>query len=438
MTRTLDPFDELTALFLTDPSSLGETQPRQDTASVDLLLVGHLPVRAGLWLGPYVDSIGREVGSAALLRLDLDEPTIEIYRGEPDSLPQLRHSSLQDAIDAFAPCVSQWIVRPPGDAWPEELASVGADRIVILSGADEAALVAAYRIVKDLADAAGKAGRPLPPIGLAVMGASRQAALQMVERLNRTASTFLGFEVQLIVAVPQMDASMRSSRFEPLAASASASLGSIIAWLRVDRSEQRGEGTSSGQITSPIAEPARDRHHAGPHPPPRQPPAVENRAARVDSRDARAPDSPPIKLKPQPRVDLEPRAPMHVYEPDQDGNAVPLAKHVDGLTPLPIRCPARQRIELAVDSAGCVHLLGWEQSMRDFWFVSEWVRQHLSLIMMACPDVWFDNQRRPACHLFTDRPASLSDMHGSDLRLHVLAPVKVGDQTAWYSAPLNG
>ena len=40
-------------------------------------------------------------------------------------------------------------------------------------------------------------------------------------------------------------------------------------------------------------------------------------------------------------------------------------------------------------------------------------------------------------HVFTAEPATVADLHQSDLRLHVLAPVKIKGETVWYSAPLN-
>ena len=50
MPRTADPFDELAALFLTDPDR--PAGDRAQRATVELLIVGHLPVRGSLWLVP--------------------------------------------------------------------------------------------------------------------------------------------------------------------------------------------------------------------------------------------------------------------------------------------------------------------------------------------------------------------------------------------------
>ncbi len=82
MTRIVDPFDELTALFLTtDSEDVNGRNGTHQATTVEILLVGHLPVRAGLWLAPYADALAREAGPTALLRLDDSAPQLQILRG---------------------------------------------------------------------------------------------------------------------------------------------------------------------------------------------------------------------------------------------------------------------------------------------------------------------------------------------------------------------
>src|SRR5687767_1819594 len=109
MPKTTNPFDELAAMFLTgsDGSSkplnasagapangshhtaVIDTPPNQQNgiatagqqrAGVELLIVGHLPVRGNLWLTPYSDLRSREIGATALVRLDSGEPSIQLLR----------------------------------------------------------------------------------------------------------------------------------------------------------------------------------------------------------------------------------------------------------------------------------------------------------------------------------------------------------------------
>ena len=61
MTQTMDTFDELSAIFLTEDEDAPAPEP-MSPAQLELILVGHLPVRAGLWLTPYADASARQRG----------------------------------------------------------------------------------------------------------------------------------------------------------------------------------------------------------------------------------------------------------------------------------------------------------------------------------------------------------------------------------------
>jgi hypothetical protein len=144
-----------------------------------------------------------------------------------------------------------------------------------------------------------------------------------------------------------------------------------------------------------------------------------------------------IKLAPRAAAEVEPKDPVPPAEPDDEGRPMPLAAHVEGLEPIVPRCPGHERIELAVDEQGRIHLLGREQTLREMAVVTAWARTHRELLAMACPDHHFDPAGEIVGHLFTDEPVRLADLQGSDLRLHVLAPVEVEGRRGWYAAPLN-
>ena len=75
--------------------------------------------------------------------------------------------------------------------------------------------------------------------------------------------------------------------------------------------------------------------------------------------------------------------------------------------------------------------------MRELHVVDAWARAHLELIGRACPDHIVDPAARTVCHVITREPVAVADLHGSDLRLHVLAPVVVDGKQGWYAAPLT-
>jgi hypothetical protein len=134
---------------------------------------------------------------------------------------------------------------------------------------------------------------------------------------------------------------------------------------------------------------------------------------------------------------LEPKHAAQPTEPSDQGKPRSLASHIEGLKPLPVRSPGHERIELAADRDGHIHLLGNEQTLREMKIVEHWVKLHRELLAMACPQQPINTLGKTICHIFTDQPVTLADLHGTNINLHVLAPVVVQGHTGWYTAPLN-
>ncbi|MHC4273568.1 MAG: hypothetical protein ACYSUR_07850, partial [Planctomycetota bacterium] len=86
---------------------------------------------------------------------------------------------------------------------------------------------------------------------------------------------------------------------------------------------------------------------------------------------------------------------------------------------------------------GRLHVIARHEQLRELHIVEAWARAHRELIARACPEHWIDPAAGTVCHVFTDEPAAVADLHGSALRLHVLAPVFVDGRQGWYAAPLN-
>lgn len=448
-----DPFDQFAALFLTEPDAPQE--PGAPIASaVELLMVGHLPVRGGLWLTPYVDMLARQIGPATLVRLDADEPSVQLLRGPSAAERLFEGTEMKPLIEQLAAHTRLWVVRPPGDTTTEALLRCGVDRITLLTSADQVAVTAAYQLVKNLVDVAEEHDIPVPVIGVAVIGADEHAAAAMVERLNRTCQSFLGIELPLIATLPRMDGQMRSTGRAQLAGEQTPALTELVNWISLGRSlaAEAGEAAPVEPAESPAAVPAPpiDAWDVVPQPPvPAPPPSRQPAAGLHEAGEPVAPASDyiaqgrpdavrtvPFKLAPKPIVDVEPKAPAHVTEPDDAGQPVPLARYVEGLTPLTIRMPDHESVELAHDSEGRLQLLCGEESLREITTVRSWSWAHREILQMAVPRLRITHPESLIAHVFTAVPLNVSDLHGSDLHLHLLTPVSVGAHTAWYSTPL--
>lgn len=417
MTHTVDPFDELAALFLTGPDL--PAAPAQAAAPVELLIVGHLPVRADLWLTPYADALARGHGPAAMVRLDPEQPTLQLVRAPDASFPAgIAPVALGDAAAGLADTVARWIVRSPSSATAQELLEAGADRITVLTSVDELARVRAFERLKTLAEAARSRGVAPPPVGIAVIGADQGTADDVVARLRQVAAAAgLGIDPALVACVERIDSAVRAGDRIALAPGGLETLRSVVECLHAGAA----------------AAPPRSR----PAPPPE--PVFAHSAPPVERRDETPPPprSPAARVPPKPSMELEAKHPARAREPDQAGAPVTLSHYVSGLAALPVRCPNHERVELGVDAGGRLHVIAREPDMRGLHKVRAWAIAHREIIAMACRDHWLDPSAVPVLHVFTDRPATLADLHESGLRLHVLAPVTVEGRQGWYHAPLN-
>ncbi len=412
MNEGANPYDELTALFVTGP----DEPPDKPSPTIELVVVGSLPVRASLWLGPYVEAISRDGGPAALLRLDGEEATIQLA-GEPASLTEARWPTLMEAIAAIGPHVGTWVVRPPLDAAPADLAAYACDRITILCSVNDSAIVDAYQRVKSLVEAARSSGRQPPPLGVAVFGSDRHDAVHMQEQLSRTTASYLHVELPLVACVQRMGADPGLSDCLSFAGEHPV-LATALLWIR----EATGAaGPANVAPATPVSA----------TPVPATPvPATPVPALGTD-------EAPSIKLMPKPSVEVEPKGPLLQREPAVEGMPMPMAGYIDGVTALDVRCPGHERLELGVDADGRLHVLAREAAMRELHVVEAWARAHRELIAKACPGNWFDPQSPTVLHVFTEQPTAVTDLHGCQLRLHVLAPAPGEGEPRWYYAPLN-
>jgi hypothetical protein len=450
MNPTADPYDELAAMFLTsEQSASGSGTMARDV--VELLAVGHLPVRASLWLSPYADAVARRCGPSALVRLDGDETSVQVYRGEEDFPPASISRDARSTINQLGGRIATWIVMTSVRTPISDLLAEEPDRITILSSADQAAIVNAYRLVKDLAESAEHDGRRLPPISLAVIGAESEAAEGVARRIDRTTREHLGVPVELGLCLPRMDAGIRTSSTRTFDAERPA-VPELLRWIREAR---RSDGEAATAPTAAASLPAEGAAHE---------PTIEidhdavrrferesasaaewaADPAEHPARTAPLPESLPgvgsartIKFAPKAAGSFESKQPARSREPQKEGRPVPLADYVPGLRPIRPRCPGHERIELAVDDRGRIHLLGRDDALREMTIVETWAITHRELLAMACPDESLDPRGETVRHLFTDDAVRVSDLHGANLRLHLLAPVLVEGREGWFAAPLN-
>jgi hypothetical protein len=241
--------------------------------------------------------------------------------------------------------------------------------------------VAAYRIVKGLAERWHAARWTLPSIGLVVLGAPSDRVGEIAEKLDRTTKAFLDVDLQVAGQYQRMDAI-----------------------------ESAGRRTFPGEAPS-VAELCRRIE------------AAERRVRRVEPR-REAPSAPRPRpghrLAPKPSVarSVEPK-PL-VPERSFSTGCPP------GLEPLAARCPAVPEARLAIDAAGGLHLVIEPTALGRVAEVEAWALAHWEILRLLERRLRAERPDRLAVDVVTAEAPSVARLHGVGYALHLFVATPSG------------
>ena len=494
-----DPFDDLADLFLTPEEEFGAAPSAEASAAADAMrregtlpavtvaVAGHLPVSAGLWLAQLSDRLARDQGPTGLVRFVAGQVHVEVFRGGRSGEPA-EPLDLREALELSTRLARRWIVVPEASASPAQVLRAGRDGVLLLTGADEAAVVAAYRLIKALAEEAMVEGRAIPPISMGVLGAGDVQVADAMTKLNRTAEAFLAMGLPLTLAMPRMEPLESTLRFM-LPASRTITFEDVPSLLRellratppssLPRSKPMDEAPQEPLETAgepwPFALPPEAIEQAERPCEPREPEIetaamgeafddsvstpVQNSAASLRRLVAgRAGDwnsigqgsfaDPPLrgeaaKLPPSP-VDGFVKASMLGGDPG-DGRAEiesrtlpsPLLPRFETLSPLPIACPYHPSVELGVDAEGRLHLVAPLDRLIEVEATAAWAADHAAMLRLACPGIEASDPSDLRIDLVTSRARDAMPLAHSRIRLHLLASISIGRERGWIMLPLN-
>ncbi len=399
---------------------------------IEAVMLGHLPVRAGIWVRQYAASVADAAHApVALLRQSREIATLDLVGpGTPRDLDMCE--SLESAIDAALSVCSRWIVRVDEVDEPGLTDSTAIDEVTVLTGADEAAVVASYRLVKSLGgEWDGKFGdEDGPRLRLAIMGSGAEQASAASEKLERAARAFLRRQVHVSARVPR------------IGANASASLFRGPSTMAIDEMIKRVRGeTRTPQLRLAREDAQRKTEaHASPHETPER---ATTPAPLIDKR------VPEIIVRPQPHRGESNRpfsapAPVHTLDTDR---MPALSSLIPGLSGLESRCPKAGEVELAVDAGGALHLLAASgedptHPIDRLMAASAWAREHLPLLMraepsLAMPSADEDEAAGFTLHLLTRRPKLVRPLLDADVRVHLLTEIEIDGRTTRVTTELN-
>jgi hypothetical protein len=121
-----------------------------------------------------------------------------------------------------------------------------------------------------------------------------------------------------------------------------------------------------------------------------------------------------------------------------------LSAQLPGLVALGVSCPVAPEVELALDTAGQVHLLSEATGPHSDRFAqlhaaNAWSRSHAALLhrALASDHPQVDLSRSAVLHLFTRDAREVRHLGESGVKLHLLIPVPGSARGETVTAPLN-
>lgn len=389
---------------------------------IELLVLGHLPLMGSAWAAQFArHQAAADGGPVALARLSAGHLRIDVFGARPGMAAPIGMGAMGPTLDWLARSGARVLMQAPVK---EEvlLAGVpGVGGVTLLTGSDEAGIVAAYRTLKGLvrhgcaARGAEFGDGAAVPLGIAVMGVPEDKARAAWHRLNRAAESFLGTSLAFAACLPQI-------RVE--GAGISVYSGAFDGTARELLSMLAADVKARPEATVTLAELATHDDEADGQP--LFEPTLVGAACGDD--------------------DLASDGGVGPSDPAGTEAGVALCDHVPGLMVLDVRCPAVEEVELAVDASGTIHAMastradGRDQRLLErLHAAAAWAVLNRRLIERvgrgaAAPRIGTG----AVLHVFTDRPAEYRGLLDSPVRVHLLAPVvRIANRGAWVAAALN-
>ncbi|MDP6986848.1 MAG: hypothetical protein QGG74_02275 [Phycisphaerales bacterium] len=319
MNRTRQEIEALADIFV-------GSVPAAEEAPVDrvvLLLEGHLPVRGALWRHAAAKMVAREFGNGGTL-LEIDDRELHAVRFGDG----LHGASTLEHIIAAPKAGHLWMVAGFGGGVGLDAGGLVSE-IVLLTGADQAAVVGAYRAVKQLVGE--RAGEPLS-VGVIIAGSSLAASEEVWGRLSSTFREHLDIESRLVGVLSRLDVAAPAER------------------VRVPMPTEGLPLLLSTIRARPV----------GLTPPPTAAPPL--------------PEPEPAAAPPMPEPEPAPPQPP----PPASTDRLP-----EGLRPFLVQTPLQPGVAVAVDTDGGVHLVAEEAQCGRLESARGWAERHGPLLAAA-------------------------------------------------------
>jgi len=450
MSSNGDAFGSLAALFTSGPAG-GATSPQSSTkdgpslGAVTTVLVGNVPVMAGLWTTQLADEVAKSGGPTALVRFERDDVTLELLRADGRQVPPAGPAAVTRWLPRAATTIRRWLVCMPAETAPADVLAAG-NEIVFLTGSDEAAVTGAYLRLKHLADEGIHGGAPLQRVGLVVVGATPEQAALAAARLGDAARSFLGVDVETIACLPRIERVESSAR----ASYPSAECPGVAQFTR--ELERARSDASLRFDAEPVAAMPLPMSHATESAVEPKLPAPAAPVARIPAPAATSTEGhamhtghagntahTPSHATPH----AHPAAAHHApARPAPAFAALPVATLpaklvplLRGLRPLGIACPVAPDVELALDDDRRMHIVGRSDQLARVRTARTWAAMHRELLGLAFAELKDGFEVRERILLGDAREAI--SLHGTGCLLDVLVVADTPAGPVNVLVPLN-
>lgn len=348
--------------------------------TIEALITGHLPVRSGLWVSQYSARTSEERGEpVALVRMVAGSATVDLYgvpRPEAEDA-SIEARTLEEALRHARRFAGVCIVHADETQSPRLLDDQRIGTITILTGANDAAVVDAYRAIKGIAQRAEGRGTP-PTIRLAIMGAERKRADEAGAKIREAVSVFLSAELEVASPISAMGATGAWSLCRGTTELDASAI--LDAWFAITDAEEAATALDG------VAEPEHQKHDAS----------------------------------------------------CSEVIATSLAGHIAGLRPLHLPWPGPAGVEFALDEKNSLHALASEDvgGLAGLTSAHGWAQRHAELIRMALSaNGAIPNAGSPILHLFTGQARQIRPLLDTEVKVHLLARIDPGAD--YFTTELN-
>jgi|GEM_PF-1107269 len=442
-------YDEESASFEAGDSSDPVLMPNP---TLEVVVLGHLPVRATLWARQYACSQAKDNDEVvALIRAASGSTAVDlITAGEEISARTFAH--IDDALASVSVVADRVILRVDSTSEPELLERPEVEGVTILTGADEAAVVASYRLIKTLDATLGEQldDEFAPSLRLAVMGAGTEQAQDACEKLRNAVDTFIQRPIEIVAGSARIDATGTKNIYrDSVAYPVSQIIDTLVAAAMkgdepltlhlVDDSDYESDEMDM-DFEHDVSQENHDQSNvefqaAGL-------PMPEPKMQRIDQRDSQLEELEGAIDTEGESVGPELKSKSSDAPTRRDG----LCALIEGLSPIEARCPKAPGVELAIDASGRLHLVvcdaDTDDVMNRLLATQTWARNNLGLLLRAEPGLRVPSTSRDVdtdatMHLISEDPRNIREIYDTTVRIYALARVRVGNIVAQVATAIN-